>query len=28
MGMSLRAMVQYEKSFEEYCDENGNIIYG
>ncbi len=28
MGMSLRAMVQYEKSFDEYCDENGNIIYG
>ncbi len=28
MGMSLRAMVQYEKSFEDYCDENGNIIYG
>ena len=28
MGMSLRAMNQYEKSFDEYCDENGNIIYG
>jgi len=28
MGMSLRAMNQYEKSFEDYCDENGNIIYG
>jgi len=28
MGMSLRAMVQYEKSFEDYRDENGNIIYG
>lgn len=28
MGMSLRAMNQYEKSFEEYKDENGNIIYG
>jgi len=28
MGMSLRAMSQYEKSFDEYRDENGNIIYG
>ena len=28
MGMSLRAMNQYEKSYDEYCDENGNIIYG
>lgn len=28
MGMSLRAMNQYEKSFDEYKDENGNIIYG
>lgn len=28
MGMSLRAMDQYEKSFDKYRDENGNIIYG
>lgn len=28
MGMSLRAMNQYSKSFEEFTDENGNIIYG
>lgn len=28
MGMSLRAMDQYEKSFDQYKDENGNIIYG
>jgi len=28
MGMSLRAMNQYEKSFDEFKDENGNIIYG
>ncbi|WP_321438028.1 SDR family oxidoreductase [uncultured Bacteroides sp.] len=28
MGMSLRAMDQYEKSFDQYRDENGNIIYG
>jgi enoyl-[acyl-carrier protein] reductase I len=28
MGISLRAMNQYEKSFDEYRDENGNIIYG
>ena len=28
MGMSLRAMNQYSKSFDEYKDENGNIIYG
>jgi len=28
MGMSLRAMNQYEKSFDEYKDEQGNIIYG
>jgi enoyl-[acyl-carrier protein] reductase I len=28
MGMSLRAMNQYEKSFDDYLDENGNIIYG
>lgn len=28
MGMSLRAMDQYEKSFDKYKDENGNIIYG
>lgn len=28
MGMSLRAMNQYEKSFEDYTDENGKIIYG
>lgn len=28
MGMSLRAMDQYEKSFDKYRDESGNIIYG
>ncbi len=28
MGMSLRAMNQYEKGLEEYLDEEGNIIYG
>jgi enoyl-[acyl-carrier protein] reductase I len=28
MGMSLRAMNQYSKGLEAYCDENGNIIYG
>jgi enoyl-[acyl-carrier protein] reductase I len=29
MGMSLRGMTQYEKSFvEENKDENGKIIYG
>jgi len=28
MGMSLRAMDQYNKSFDQYRDENGNIIYG
>ncbi len=28
MGMSLRAMDQYEKSFDKYRDENGNIMYG
>jgi len=28
MGMSLRAMGQYEKGLDEYKDENGNIIYG
>lgn len=28
MGMSLRAMDQYEKSFDKYRDEDGNIIYG
>ncbi len=28
MGMSLRAMNQYEKSFDEYKDEQGKIIYG
>jgi enoyl-[acyl-carrier protein] reductase I len=27
-GMSLRAKNQYSKSFDEYKDENGNIIYG
>jgi len=27
MGMSLRAMNQYEKSFDDYKDEHGNIIY-
>jgi len=28
MGMSLRSMNQYNKSFDEFKDENGNIIYG
>ncbi len=28
MGMSLRAMQQYNMSFDEYKDENGKIIYG
>lgn len=28
MGMSLRAMNQYEKGLDEYKDEHGNIIYG
>lgn len=28
MGMSLRAMDQYEKSFDKYRNEAGNIIYG
>ena len=28
MGMSYRAMMQYNKSFEEFKDENGNVIYG
>lgn len=28
MGMSLRVMNQYNKSFDEFKDENGNIIYG
>ena len=28
MGMSLRAMNQYEKSFDEFRDENGKLIYG
>ncbi len=28
MGMSLRAMHQYEKGFDEYMDESGKIIYG
>ena len=28
MGMSLRAMDQYEKSFDKYKDAEGNIIYG
>jgi enoyl-[acyl-carrier protein] reductase I len=28
MGMSLRAMNQYSKGMEPYCDENGKIIYG
>jgi len=26
--MSYRAMEQYNKSFEEFHDENGKIIYG
>lgn len=28
MGMSLRAMNQYNKSFDEYTDSEGHIIYG
>ena len=28
VGMSLRAMVTYERGLEEYRDENGKIIYG
>lgn len=28
MGMSLRAMDQYEKSFDQYCNEDGTIQYG
>mgnify|MGYP004702449013 CR=1 FL=1 len=28
IGMSLRAMNQYEKSFDDFKDENGKIIYG
>ena len=28
MGMSLRAMNQYSKSFEEFKDESGKIVYG
>ena len=28
MAMSYRAMEQYNKSFEEFHDEKGNIIYG
>ena len=28
MGMSLRAMNQYSKSFDDYVDETGKIIYG
>ncbi len=28
MGMSLRAMNQYSKSFDEYTNEHGKIIYG
>lgn len=28
MGMSLRAMNQYNKGLDEYKDENGKIIYG
>jgi enoyl-[acyl-carrier protein] reductase I len=28
MGMSYRAMEQYNKSFEDFKDENGKIIYG
>ncbi len=28
MAMSYRAMQQYNKSFDEFKDENGNIIYG
>ncbi|NDV45745.1 SDR family oxidoreductase [Paludibacter sp. 221] len=28
MGMSYRAMEQYNKSFDDFKDENGKIIYG
>ncbi|MDR1981688.1 MAG: SDR family oxidoreductase [Tannerellaceae bacterium] len=28
MGMSLRAMNLYSKALEEFCDEDGRIIYG
>jgi enoyl-[acyl-carrier protein] reductase I len=28
MAMSYRAMEQYNKSFEDFRDENGKIIYG
>lgn len=28
MGMSMRAMEQYNKSFDEFKDENGNIVLG
>ncbi|MDR1980807.1 MAG: SDR family oxidoreductase [Tannerellaceae bacterium] len=28
MGMSLRAMNLYSKALEEFCDENGRIVYG
>lgn len=28
MGMSFRAMEQYNKSFDEFKDEKGNVIYG
>ena len=28
MGMSLRAMDQYNKSFDEYRNEKGDICYG
>lgn len=28
MGMSLRAMMQYEKGFDEFKDEKGRIVYG
>ncbi|MCE5173854.1 MAG: enoyl-ACP reductase [Bacteroidales bacterium] len=28
MGMSLRAMNQYNKSFDEFKDEHGKLIYG
>jgi enoyl-[acyl-carrier protein] reductase I len=28
MGMSLRAMNQYSKSFDDFKNEKGEIIYG
>ena len=28
MGMSLRAIMQYEKSFDEFKDEKKRIVYG